>query len=256
MNEELSRENVEKTLLMKEDEIKKNLRWKTAISSRVFKESNGKLFSKISGVYLFVQIFIVLFSVTIFFGIVGTISSNIEEIKKGEYLDYYSQHFFPVFTKVFTNVFKYLDYFSVIFMVLLLIGFIFYCPFLFREFLLVLKEKIVFDKLRKHYLIQRKTEIFKESEKNEGNINDIVAVQILQGPSFEKIVRKRGFSMSATYTHRELNLVLQNSSRINVFECDDYQRVFISARKIADFLAIPLWDNTEDEGGLKDFKVL
>jgi len=247
MNEELSRENVEKTLLVKEDEIKKNLRWKNAVSSRVFKESNGKLFSKISGVYLFMQIFIVLFSVTIFFGIGGTISSNIEEIKKGEYQDYYLQHFSPDFSSVFTHINYFTNYFSVILMVLLLIGFIFYCPFLFREFLLVLKEKIIFDKLKSHYLIQRKTNLFKESEKKEGNINDIVAVQILQGPSFERRTRRRDFSYSMLYTHRELNLVLQNNSRINVFDCDDYQRVFISARKIADFLAIPLWDNTEEE---------
>ena len=112
------------------------------------------------------------------------------------------------------------------------------------------RDTVIFDKEKNYFYVQRKQtgSIFRRTKKlpeHRGFVSNIHALQILKGPSKQISSRTKGFgTFYSTYTHYELNLVLEDGSRINIADNGDYQGIQITATQVAKFLAIPIWDQT------------
>lgn len=64
-------------------------------------------------------------------------------------------------------------------------------------------------------------------------LNEVAAIQVL---------KERVRSKNSSYYSYEINLVLQNASRINVVDHGKYQAVIEDAETLAQTLGVPLWD--------------
>lgn len=73
-------------------------------------------------------------------------------------------------------------------------------------------------------------------------LDDVHALQIIS-----EFVRGN----KSSYTSYELNLVLENGSRLNVVDHGDIARIRKDAAELGVFLEVPVWDSTIVEGGLR-----
>lgn len=97
-------------------------------------------------------------------------------------------------------------------------------------------EPITFDKIAGYYWRGRTSPervLDKSSLKDYTSLAGIHALQILS----ERVSRSKG-----TYTSYELNLVLEDGTRVNVIDHYNLEKLRMEAAAIAEFLGKPLWD--------------
>lgn len=99
-------------------------------------------------------------------------------------------------------------------------------------------KPIVFDKTKGYFWKGRKSPddvINMKDLQESAALEDILALQIVQ--------EYCSSSKSKSFYSYELNLVLNDYSRINVFDHGGYKKALIDAEKLAEFLDVPLWDD-------------
>ena len=75
-------------------------------------------------------------------------------------------------------------------------------------------------------------------------LTDIHALQIIRESCEQRDSSSSGSRRSERFYSYELNLVLNNTSRINVTDHGDLPRLQEDAKRLSDFLGKPLWDAT------------
>ena len=119
----------------------------------------------------------------------------------------------------------------------ILIGLVFFgagCVMLYSS-----KIPVVFDKRKNFFWKGRKTPTPGENwreRKNCVRLGEIYAVQVLA----ELVSGKNN-----SYYSYEINLILKDSSRLNVVDHGDKEKAQEDAQELADFLGKPLWDASE-----------
>lgn len=103
---------------------------------------------------------------------------------------------------------------------------------------------IIFDKKSGYFL--RNCKIGESSKRNSLKrsclLSDIYAIQIVSEECIQP--QKNGFSWFESF---EINLILNDSSRLNVIDCANYAHVSKSAGKIGDFLRVPIWNASKQK---------
>jgi len=105
--------------------------------------------------------------------------------------------------------------------------------------LFMLKAKLtprVFDLEQKHYYKGSKYELAKEK----CDIIDIVAIQVLsEFISADNLISESNIKRKDSYKY-EINLILKDAQRINLVESSNLQKIREDAKKLSEFLNIPL----------------
>ncbi len=116
---------------------------------------------------------------------------------------------------------------------LLLVALLVGLPFLLVGLFLVrwLTRPRVFDLVSQEYYCG-----FNKSDS--GQQTDLSRVKALQ------LITEEIKSSKSRYNSYELNLVLNDTIRVNVIDHGNYERILIDAEKLAKALHVPLWDNT------------
>ena len=100
---------------------------------------------------------------------------------------------------------------------------------------------IVFDSITGYYwkgTRSPETALPADAEGKWVKLDQIHALQIVS----EVITRTDQYSRTHTYTSYELNLVLQDATRLNVVDHTNYAGLRPDAETLAEFLKVPLWD--------------
>tara|TARA_Y100000589_G_scaffold286795_1_gene287135 strand:- start:274 stop:849 length:576 start_codon:yes stop_codon:yes gene_type:complete len=108
----------------------------------------------------------------------------------------------------------------------------------FGVFLYIKTNKlIVFDKkIGYYYKSIKKPNFRKKQKKNCTKLSNISGIQVLR----EYVVRQK----STNYSSFEINLVLKDGNRLNVIDHGDEYNVIQDAKKLANFLNLPIWIHT------------
>ncbi|MDX1642367.1 MAG: hypothetical protein R3220_11755, partial [Balneolaceae bacterium] len=96
-------------------------------------------------------------------------------------------------------------------------------------------EPLKFDKVAGYFWRGKKEDPAEAEEKYP--LKKIHAIQLI-----EERLRSSGNSGSSTYFSFELNLVLENSKRVNVVDHGTLSRIRKDAVKLGEFLDVPVWD--------------
>lgn len=100
------------------------------------------------------------------------------------------------------------------------------------------EAKVTFDKAAGTYCISTSFKKNKSpSRQASGKLADIYALQLIS----EKISSSSNNGGSRTYTSYELNLVLKSGERKNVMDHGDLAGIENSAKKLAEYLNVPIW---------------
>lgn len=108
-------------------------------------------------------------------------------------------------------------------------------------FMLKGEKPLTFDKSAgvyfrgKHYKQQ-----FSPDRENQGRLSEIYALQLVS----ERIQSSSRNSHSSTYNSYELNLVFKDGERINVMDHGNAEEIENSAKELAGFLDVPIWQAT------------
>jgi hypothetical protein len=88
---------------------------------------------------------------------------------------------------------------------------------------------------------KRKPEKSQELSDNQCKLNKIHAIQLIK----ERVSKSAGSSGSSYFFSYEINLVLNDGQRLNVVDHGTLSRIRKDAKKLAEFLDVPLWDGIE-----------
>ncbi len=101
-------------------------------------------------------------------------------------------------------------------------------------FALISYKKMTFEKLSGSYYRGKNLKQFDRStnKMNQGMLSDIHAIQL---------IRERISSDKSIYTSYEINLVLKNGERVNVMDHGSWSDIERSAKDLAGFLGVPIW---------------
>lgn len=81
---------------------------------------------------------------------------------------------------------------------------------------------------------------FSDNRENQGWLSDIYALQLLS----ERIHSSSSHGHSSTYLSYELNLVFKDGERVNVMDHGNAAELETSAKELAGFLNVPIWQAT------------
>lgn len=109
-------------------------------------------------------------------------------------------------------------------------------PFTVAGFFLVrwLTKPRVFDLVNRDYYAGFK----KPGRQQQDNLTDLNRVKALQ------LITERVKSKNNRYNSYELNLILDDGSRVAVIDHGNYGQMLLDAEQLAQALHVPLWDNT------------
>ena len=97
---------------------------------------------------------------------------------------------------------------------------------------------IVFDKRRGEYWKGRTAPYEAANRESLKHYAELEGIRALQ------IIKERCTSKNSSYYSYELNLVLEDGSRLNVIDHGNLERLREDARRLSAFLGKPLWDGT------------
>ena len=97
-------------------------------------------------------------------------------------------------------------------------------------------KPIVFDKSRGFFWKGFKEPVLAHDERQKNKVIPFREIHALQ------IIKERISSKNGSYYSYELNLVLQDSKRVNVIDHGNLKKIREDAQKLSIFLGVPAWD--------------
>ncbi|MCK5095793.1 MAG: hypothetical protein KAR24_00365 [Candidatus Pacebacteria bacterium] len=97
-------------------------------------------------------------------------------------------------------------------------------------------KPIVFDKSRGFFWKGYKEPVLAHDERQKNKVIPFREIHALQ------IIKERISGKNGSYYSYELNLVLQNSKRVNVIDHGNLNKIRKDAQKLSIFLGVPVWD--------------